>query len=364
MALKVLHIAPLDGNRGSGLNQAIPSLVRAQQAQGASVSVIGTGSKDGLRLVEDLEARLWSDLSKAAAEDRIGGADIAVFHSTYIPAHAKIAKALRGASVPYIITPASGMTLAAARIKPWKKRLGNLLFFNRLVREATALHFLSKGEAQASAHWNKRSFVVGNGVDPAPASFARNVDPHEPVKFVFIGRLSIEQKGLDLLIEAWAAFKKELPDARASLHLYGPDHEGGKRWLESVIARLHVGDSVRIEGPVYGKEKEVTLSEASVFVHTSRFEGCPMAVLEALARGVPCLLTPGTFMADDVAATGAGLAVGADPQVISQALSAIVSGDYDFNAMRAAALDWANRNTWARVADETLSAYSRVIQGG
>ena len=44
--------------------------------------------------------------------------------------------------------------------------------------------------------------------------------------------------------------------------------------------------------------------EFDLFIHTFRFEGHPIAVLEALSYGIPCLLTPGTNMAGEVEAAG------------------------------------------------------------
>jgi len=362
MALKVLHIAPLDGNRGSGLNRSIPALARAQADAGAEVSVLATGPEAGMAAAEGLEGRLWNGLSAEAFDAFLGGVDLAVFHSTYVPAHAKIAKHLRAASIPYVITPRGGMTNAAGAVKPLKKAFGNTLFFKRLVRGAEALHFLTKGEATASAHWNKPGFVVGNGVDPAPASFVRDFSPDGPKKFVFIGRLAIGHKGLDLLVEAWAAFKKRFPDSGATLLLYGPDHEGGKGWLDEAVARLKLGDSVRIEGPVYGGEKEAVFRDAAAFLHTSRFEGCPMAVLEALARGVPCLLTPGTFMAEEVSAAGAGIAVGGDVPSIARAFEAVENDEHELGEMGAAARAWAERHSWSSVAEVTLEAYAKLLR--
>ena len=87
-----------------------------------------------------------------------------------------------------------------------------------------------------------------------------------------------------------------------------------------------------------------------------------MAVLEALACGIPCLLTPGTFMADEVAAAGAGVAAEIDSQSIANVFHEIVSGEHDLDAMGDAARIWASRNSWVDMATATLEAYSELLR--
>jgi glycosyltransferase involved in cell wall biosynthesis len=65
---------------------------------------------------------------------------------------------------------------------------------------------------------------------------------------------------------------------------------------------------------VFGREKEALLDSAFVFVHTSRWEGMPFAVIEALATGCPVLVTPATNLGDYVEGFGAGVVVDGSAQ--------------------------------------------------
>ena len=64
--------------------------------------------------------------------------------------------------------------------------------------------------------------------------------------------------------------------------------------MESWIDRLHLRDSVRLTGPLYGQAKRDAFATADAFVLPSYSEGSPMVVLDSLAAGVPVIATKGT----------------------------------------------------------------------
>jgi glycosyltransferase involved in cell wall biosynthesis len=114
-------------------------------------------------------------------------------------------------------------------------------------------------------------------------------------------------------------------------------------------------------GTVRGRAKELVFKQADAFLHFSRYEGHPMAVLEALAYGVPCLLTPGTNMADVVADAGAGWEVPGSIAEIAAALVRVVDTNRQSLALasqraRRLALD---QYSWHRVASGSVAQYRR-----
>lgn len=115
---------------------------------------------------------------------------------------------------------------------------------------------------------NPTPFQVG---EPSPLS--------APVVLA-AGRLE-HQKGFDMLIEAWAPLAASHPDWR--LDIYG---EGKlEKDLQQRIDTAGIGDRVRLRGIT--TEMERVLSEASIYAMSSRFEGLPMILLEAMSKGVP-----------------------------------------------------------------------------
>jgi len=104
---------------------------------------------------------------------------------------------------------------------------------------------------------------------------------------MFIGRLDSRQKGLDLLLEAFA--DAALRDA--TLVLVGPDHRGSRRALTMLASQLDLSSRVIFIDAAFGEDRANLFAAADVFVHPSRWEGVSLSVLAAAAAGKPCLIT-------------------------------------------------------------------------
>jgi glycosyltransferase involved in cell wall biosynthesis len=105
------------------------------------------------------------------------------------------------------------------------------------------------------------------------------------VQIVKLGRLS-ERKGSYDLVNAYAALPPEVR-ARARLVLAGDGDVEGVRKLAAPF-----GDSVRVLSWIGSAERDRLLAESDVFALPSHAEGLPMALLEAMACGLPAITTP------------------------------------------------------------------------
>lgn len=120
--------------------------------------------------------------------------------------------------------------------------------------------------------------VIHNASTFAPSSQA----VLDNKRVISVGRLT-HQKGYDMLIEAWALVNAQHPDW--SLRIIGGGEELGQR--KEQIERLGLGDTVELAPPTSTVEKEYL--EGSIYALSSRYEGLPMVMLEAMACGVPCV---------------------------------------------------------------------------
>jgi glycosyltransferase involved in cell wall biosynthesis len=130
-----------------------------------------------------------------------------------------------------------------------------------------------------------------------------------------IGRLD-HQKGLDLLLRALA----ELPGAGLSIVGDGPE----RAELERLAAGLGVADRVRFEG--WRADARRHLTAIDVFVLPSRFEGFPLAILEAMLAALPVVATSVGSVAESVADGDTGLLVAPeDPVALAGALRRLLA---------------------------------------
>jgi glycosyltransferase involved in cell wall biosynthesis len=121
--------------------------------------------------------------------------------------------------------------------------------------------------------------VIPNGVT-LPPRFVRR----KPRHILFLGRIEVNQKGLDLLLRA---YKKIASKTSYPLVIAGGGEEKQVRLLKQLIAEAGLTDRVQYVGAVEGQAKIRLLQKAACLVVPSRFETFSLVALEAIAAGIP-----------------------------------------------------------------------------
>lgn len=166
--------------------------------------------------------------------------------------------------------------------------------------------------------------VVANGVPSFGERMTSAADavPH----FLFLGNLG-RRKGVHVLLAAVALARHDWVVDLAG----GEEDPGFTEWTRAEIARLGLGERLRLLGPVVGAAKTELLQSVDGFVLPSLAEGLPMALLEAMAARLPVVVT----------------AVGAMPEVVHDGQEGYLVPPEDAPAL-ADALDRLAENPQAR----------------
>ncbi|HWG24900.1 glycosyltransferase [Actinospica sp.] len=193
---------------------------------------------------------------------------------------------------------------------------------------------------QDARDWTTKGGMNNAAVMPNPLPFPATggADPETHV-CVALGRLS-QEKGFDLLLEAWSYVVKARPGTDWRLKIYGdgPDRAA----LEAQAAELEIASSVSFEGPT--SQVPEALRSGSIFVSTSRAEGFPMTLLEALACGLPCVAFDCAPGVREILRDGTLVSLG-NTEAFADQLGKLID-------------DGALRGTLAKAAPESVARYS------
>jgi glycosyltransferase involved in cell wall biosynthesis len=113
----------------------------------------------------------------------------------------------------------------------------------------------------------------------------------------------------------------------AELIIAGGESDLSKSVVEKIVRDFELEESVEFTGHVDEMRKRDLLSSAWVFALPSRDENFGISVAEALAAGVPVVISPGVSHAAKVSQYGAGLVVPRDVDLLASALASVLSAE-------------------------------------
>ena len=385
--MNLLHVTPYyaPAYPFGGVVRAVEGLAVALAARGHKLTVLTTDAgsrsgrvdapaeevRDGVRVIRlrnrAPKLRISANLSTPAglagmARSLLPGMDLVHLHEFRTVEALQVTPEAVRAGVPIILSPHGTLTLETGR--SFLKSRWDQLLSRRVADHLAAVVALTDAEAEdVRLLWARLGrtppplHIVPNGVNPADvtpsaparAGFRRRYELGDAPVCLFLGRLHA-RKGVDVLAQAFLA--ANIPDTR--LVIAGPD-EGMQHRLEEL------GDPrIVLTGYLGPEERLAALAAADVFVLPATGEGLSMAALEALAAGLPVILSPGCNL-PEVEPAGAGLEVEPALEPLTAALRLLLNDHELRMRMGAAARTLVeSRFTWERVAEQMEAVYATL----
>lgn len=314
--MKILHITATHLKKSGGIPVVLENLVKYQnKIEDIEAKVLSVRAD-----VKEIESKYFyfkESISDINSFVENYNPDVIIIHSLYFKEYIKISKLLKDKGYDYFIEPHSSFGSAAQRKSKIKKWIANKFVFNKFINGAYGYIFLNESEMKDSKYKTDKDVIIPNGIEVKNIKTEKN---NETIRLYFIGRLDISHKGLDFLVDALG--KLDNKKLNFEIDFYGTGTDREIKYIEDNISKYkNIKSSYK--GPIYDDMKERELSKYDIMILTSRYEGFPVTVLEALSYGCPCIVSDGTNVRDIIENNSLGWGCSLDniPETIEKALN-------------------------------------------
>ena len=372
--MRVLHVIPSVAERSGGPAAAIVPMCRALQGQGIDVLLATTShgltqtDTDGIREYKGVPARLFPVQAGASfkysrpltkwLKTSVRDFDLVHIHAVFNHASVAAARECRRAGVPYVVRPLGTIDPWSMKQKAGRKKIFWSLVGKRMLRGSAAVHYTAMGEKTATEETLgiNHGRVIALGVEVNGSRAAKEAGDYFPVLggrpyVLFLSRLD-PKKNVEVLIDAF----KSLHDDAWRLVIAG---DGSRDYVASLNKRAVGSERIIFTGWVDGEKKEALLRDAALFTLPSHQENFGLSVMEAMARGVPVLLSPHVNLAPEIEAANAGWVV--DLARVEDGLAAALDNDAERARRGKAARQLSQHYSWQRTATDLIELYRQIV---
>jgi glycosyltransferase involved in cell wall biosynthesis len=292
---------------------------KLRELASSGIEVVNLGRSYGSSIIG-----LLSSCGSFAAELKAHPCDVVHSHLPYAHCVATAARGLSGSKARQLLTVHTSREHWAR----WQQKMIGI----------QPIAYCSRVALRRSSHPHRRVWIAPNGVRFAAFAIGKPTgDPLESLglpagrrRIISVGSL-LDGKNYRTSVEAIAQLRHKHD---LQLIVCGA---GDQAYLRAIVRRLGIGDRVSLLGP--RSDVPALLATSDVFLSASRYEGMPIAVLEALASGLPAVLSP-IEEHEEVAENMPGCVI-ADhnrPAPIADACDAILRGSFDRQGLLTARL--------------------------
>lgn len=346
-----------DALRPGGYPRDVRLLSSSMASCGVEVVLLADEGAETEGLTDRVQCRRLADFRSAA-----GRSDLVHIFGLLIPSHVL---ALRGlhSGPPLVISTLAQLMPHGMRKSRLKKEL-YLAAIARWLRKAIFHAFGPVEEQSVLRRFAGHStFQASLGVFPAarPSHVEPGRRPDQRLRLLFLGRNDFRQKGLDILLRGFRLAVEG--GAEASLSIAGRPWRDSRERLNGFVRRFRLEERVQLLGEVPEDGKRKLYAEADYLVFLSRWDGPPRPVREAIAAGLPVIVSPETNLGHLVEQYGAGIQVPLESEQVAGVFRELASRPRGDARYAEGVLKLREALRWDEVAATYLAAYHRIIDG-
>ncbi len=243
--------------------------------------------------------------------------DLVHIHALWQYPNSLAAKRCRRGKIPYLLSPCGALDPYGLRRRALFKWIYGFLVERENLARASLIHYTSAMEQRLAWAFGVHppSVVIPRFIsledlpEPPPGLF-RNHYPETQDRriLLFLGRLHAKKR-VDIVARAFTKVAYHLKDIH--LVIAGPDDGAGSQVLQ-IVKKAGLTDRMTLTGLLSGNEKWAALRESGLFLLPSEDENFGVAALEAMACGIPVLISPNVALAEPVTRVRAGSVVSGD----------------------------------------------------
>lgn len=298
-------------------------------------------------------------LAKHAAEF-----DIAHIHALFSPVSTAAAWVARSQNLPYILRPLGTLDPADLKKKKLLKKLYGWLLERPNLAGAAGIHFTSTLESEVSERFgvDTKDLIIPLGVKFLKTDICQVFPVQSSVtKILFMSRID-PKKGLNLLLPALEKLVAEGVNFNFILAGSNPQDPGYEAQIRQWIKSSNLSDRTTITGFVSGKEKADLLQNADLFVLPSYYENFGIAVAEAMAAGIPVVISQGVYIWEEVETAVAGWVTNLEINALSQTLRLALQDADERQRRGKNGQQYAQKSySWQAIAQQTIDIYQDII---
>lgn len=264
--------------------------------------------------------------------EHAGDYDVIHAHAVFSFSTIAAARAAAKHGVPCIVRPLGVLNRwGMEQRRRWVKHWSFVLLDRPLLRKAACIHYTSGREKEEAARLDLRTreAVIPLGIDTTPfdravgpdAFFGAHPSARDSRNILFMSRLD-RKKGIELLLEAFARVRTMHSDLK--LVLAGDGEDSYVTGLQRLAERLGVTGDLIWTGFLKGDDKLAAMAASVMFVLPSHSENFGIALLEAMAAGLPCIASDQVALAVDVAEEQALQVVPCESGALAEAICSLL----------------------------------------